>query len=340
MQLGKKEEVESIRSVQEAEGKPVEVITAARGDIEIWTTLAGTVEGCFQYPVVSTNSITVIEVLKSEGQRVEGGDVLIRLDKAAPNPMLHSYNRSKALYDDALTEAKRMRTLYEEGAISKQMLEKTELALEVARSDLISATGSVSLEATHAGIVTSVIAEEGEIANAYDPLMWIANTDSVKIVFEAGSMQAMELVTGQRAVWRSRGTGFSGTGYISKIDLAADPKTHLVAGEACFPNGEGKLMPGLLVSFDAMTGERRGVVKIPVSCLIGSSGSGYSVYVIESGQDGKRISKLRSVETGLTASDEVEIMRGIDEGELVVRFGQTLLVDGDLVKIVRGGEGM
>jgi membrane fusion protein (multidrug efflux system) len=339
-QLGKKETVASIRSVQEAEGKPVEVITAKRGDIEVWTTLAGTVEGCFQYPVVSTNSITVIEIAKSEGDRVKKGDVVIRLDKAAPNPMLHSYSRSKALYDDALTEAKRMRDLYDEGAVSKQMLDKAELALEVARSDLINATESVNLMATHAGVVTSVIAEEGEIADAYEPLVWIANTDSVKIVFEAGSMQAMELIVGQRAVWKSRGTGYSGRGYISKLDLAADPKTHLVSGEACFPNGEGRLMPGLLVTFDALTGERRGVVKIPRACLVGANGQGYRVYVAERGADGTVSASLREVETGLGANDDVEIVSGIEEGELVIRFGQTLLNDGDLVKIVRGGEGM
>ncbi len=339
-QLGKKEDVASIRSVQESEGKPAEVVPAELGDIETWTALAGTVEGCFQYPVVSTNSIRVLEVTKMEGERVKAGDVLIRLDKTAPNPMLHSYNRSKALYDDALTEVKRMRTLYKEGAISKQVLEKAELALEVARSDLMNATESVNLVASHAGIVTSVIAEEGKIANAFDPLMWIANTDSVKIVFEAGSRQAMELAVGQRAVWSSRGTGLSGTGRVSKLDLAADPETHLVKGEACFSNGSGKLMPGLLVSFKALTGERNGVVKIPVACLVEAEDRVYQVFVAERGADGNVIARLRRVETGLSANDDVEITSGLTEGELVVLFGQTLLDDGDLVKIVRGGEGM
>ena len=50
--------------------------------------------------------------------------------------------------------------------------------------------------------------------------------------------------------------------------------------------------------------------------------------------------KLRRVETGLWASDDVEITSGLSEGELVVQFGQTLIDDGDLVNIVRGGEGM
>jgi membrane fusion protein (multidrug efflux system) len=338
--LGQRETLASIRSVQESEGKPVEVRKALRGDLEVWTTLAGTVEGCFQYPAVSTNSIPVLEVVKQEGDRVKKGDVLIRLEKTAPNPMLHSYNRSKAVYDDALAEAKRMRALYDEGAASKQMLDKAELALEVARSDLVNASESVNITATHAGIVTSVIAEEGEIANAYEPLMWIANTDSVKIVFEAGSRQAMALEVGQKAVWSSRGTGLSGTGYISKLDLAADPKTHLVTGEACFSNGDGRLMPGLLVSFAALTGESRGVLKIPTRCLIESKEDGYRVYVAERTDDGTYRANLRKVETALIAGDEVEIVSGLEEGELVVQFGQTLLNDGDRVKIVRGGEGM
>ncbi len=339
-QLGKKEPVPSIRSIQESEGKPVEVALAELGDIEIWTTLAGTVEGCFQYSIVSSNSIRVLEVTKMEGERVKAGDVLIRLDKTAPNPMLHSYNRSKVLYDDALIEVKRMRTLYEEGAISKQMLDKAELALEVARSNLMDATESVNLVASHAGIVTSVIAEEGKMADAYDPLMWIANTDSVKIVFEAGSRQAMELTVGQRAVWSSRGTGRSGTGRVSKLDLAADPKTHLVAGEACFPNGGGGLMPGFLVSFRALTSERVGVVKIPIACLVEADDLAYQVFVAERSADGKVNARLRRIETGLRANDEVEVTSGLSEGELVVQFGQTLLDDGDPVNIVRGGEGM
>lgn len=338
--MGQRETLASIRSVQESEGKPVEVVAAARGDLEVWTTLAGTVEGCFQYPAISTNSIPVRQVVKKEGDRVRKGDILIRLEKTAPNPMLHSYNRSKAVYDDALADAKRMRALYEEGAVSKQMLEKAELALEVARSDLANASESVNITATHAGIVTSVVTEEGEIANAYEPLMWIANTDSATIVFEAGSRQAMALEVGQKAVWSSRGTGLSGTGYISKLDLSADPKTHLVSGEACFPNGNGRLMPGLLVSFAALTGESRDVIKIPMRALIESKEDGYRVYVAEPAAEGRHRAVLRDVETGLTTGDEVEIVSGLEEGELVIQFGQTLLNDGDLVKIVRGGEGM
>jgi membrane fusion protein (multidrug efflux system) len=177
------------------------------------------------------------------------------------------------------------------------------------------------------------------MANAYAPLAWIARTDTVKILFEAGSRQALALAVGQRAVWQTRGTGDSGEGAISKLDLSADPESHLLSGEAVFPNPEGKLIPGLLVSFRVMTGERSGVVKIPVGCLM-ETREGFSVYVVERGREDANVVRLKRVETGLRTSDEVEITSGIEAGERVVEFGQSRLGDGDRVKIVSGGEGM
>ncbi len=332
-----KENYASIGAIQETEGKPVEVTTASRGNLETWTSLAGTVEGSFQYPVISTNSIAVTGVAKREGDRVKPGDLLVRLEKGAPNPMLHSFSRSLALYEDALADAERMRALYKEGAVSKQVLDKAELGLTVAAGDLANARESTSLLATHAGIVTSVLVREGEMANAYSPLMWIARTDSVRVSFEAGSGQAAELKAGQRAVWSSGANGNSGTGAVSRIDLAADPESHLVKGEALFPNPAGRLMPGTVVSFRVLSGERRGVVRIPAECLIERRGAAI-VFAIETAGGDTLVVRQRAIRMGLRTPDEIEIVSGLEDGARVVRFGQTLLDDGDRVKIIRGGE--
>jgi membrane fusion protein (multidrug efflux system) len=336
--LSGKESHASISSIQETEGKPVEAVVVSKGDIESWTTLAGTVEGYFQYPVVSSNSIAVVDVAKKEGDRVRPGDVLIRLEKGAPNPMLHSYDRSLAVYRDALADAERMRNLFKEGAVSKQVLDKSELALSVAETDLANARESTDLVATHAGVVTSVLIKKGEMASSYEPLMWIARTDSVRVAFEAGSRQAMSLVKGQKAIWKSAMNGDSGTGAVGKLDLAADPESHLLKGEAVFPNPARKLIPGVVVSFEVLTGERRGVLKIPVECLIERGGTVH-VFIVETREGGGRIARLREVETGLRTSDEVEIAAGLAEQDRVVKFGQTLLEDGSLVKIIREGGG-
>jgi multidrug efflux pump subunit AcrA (membrane-fusion protein) len=165
----------------------------------------------------------------------------------------------------------------------------------------------------------------------------VARTDSVKIVFEAGSRQAMALGIGQKAIWESRGTGDSGEGRISKLDLAADPKSHLLGGEAFFPNPDGRLIPGILVSFRVRTGRREGIVKVPIDCLM-QTNDHYEVFVVEEGTGGKHYARLRTVDTGLMTSDEVEIVSGVEADGLVVTFGKTRIIDGDLVKIISGGE--
>jgi membrane fusion protein (multidrug efflux system) len=327
--------VDSIESIQAREGKPVEVVDVTRGELNVWTPLAGTVEGISQYPLVSTNSIQVIDVVKREGDAVKKGDVVIRLGKDVVNPMLLSYKRSKALYDDALRDATRMRNLYEEGAVSKQALDKAEMALKIARSDLEGARESVDIRAAFPGIITSMLVEKGEMANNGKPLAWIARTDSVKIVFHAGSRQAMMMARGQKAVWKNSDSGDSGEGYISKIDLSADPATHLVSGEAVFANPDGRLIPGLLVSFDVLTFSHDDVLKIPVECIMDAP-QGKAVYVVNgSGEDGKR-AKLTMIKTGVVTSDCAEIKSGLEEGDRVVRFGQDKLTDGILVKVVTG----
>lgn len=336
--LGQKDSVASIRSIQESEGVPVEAVSAVTGDLEVWNTMAGTVEGIVQYPVVSTNSIQVMDVLRREGDHVNKGDIIIRLEKTSPNPMLHSYARSKALYDDALSDVRRMRVLYDEGAISAQQLEKAEMGLKIAESDLINARAGTDLAAEREGIVTSVTVNPGDMANNGSPVAWVARTDTVIVKFTAGSRQAMVLEKKQRAVWFSSETGERGEGVISRLDLSADPDTRLLAGEAIFANPDDRLMPGLLVSFRVLTGERRGIVKVPVGCLIQQNGD-YGVFVVEDDGTGKRTSKLRIVEPGLRTSDEVEILSGITEGDKVVVFGQTRIEDGSFVKVINDGEG-
>ena len=336
--LNRDNSVASIRSIQESEGIPVEAVSAETGDLEVWNTMAGTVEGIVQYPVVSTNSIQVMDVLRREGDHVNKGDIIIRLEKTSPNPMLHSYARSKALYDDALSDVRRMRILYEEGAVSAQQLEKAEMGLKIAESNLVDARAGTDLVAEREGVVTSVTVNPGDMANNGSPVAWVARTDTVIVKFSAGSRQAMVLEKGQRAVWFSEGTGERGEGVISRLDLSADPDTRLLAGEAVFANPDDRLIPGVLVSFGVLTGERRGVVKIPVGSLI-LKGDQFSVFVVEGDGTGKKTSKYRAVVPGLRTSDDVEILSGLEAGENVVIFGQTRIEDGSFVKVINDGEG-
>ncbi|MBK9305008.1 MAG: efflux RND transporter periplasmic adaptor subunit [bacterium] len=323
--LGRTRAPASLESVQAAAGKPVEVVTAARGDIECWVALAGTVEGVVQYAVTSTNALRIVAIPVREGDRVKAGDVIVRLAREAPTPMVHSYARAQATYDNTLKDVQRLRALHAQGAISDQALDQAETRLKVAAADLQDVEGSTSLVAAQGGVVAGIVVNPGDTAEAGKPLVWIARTDDVKVCFTAGSRQALALAPGQPAVW----TGPDGTdlaGEVSRLDLRADPKTHLLAGEALFPNPDGRLVPGLLVSVRVRTGVREGVVRVPAAALV----DGPALFVV--GDDG--VARKRPVTAGASADGAVEIAAGIAAGERVVLHGQSRLADGDRVKTV------
>jgi len=321
-QLDASTETRGIRATQLAEGYPVETVRVRRGDLERWITLAGTVEGEVQYAVESANALKVEEILVAEGDVVAEGQALIRLTNETPTPMYHSLGRARALYEHAERNVERMRNLFAEGAVSRSALDDAETALATARSELDDARSIGVLRAAEAGVVSSILVEEGEMVPTYKPLVWILATDRVKVRFEAGSGQAAALKPGQLARWTDD-AGTPGAGEIVELDRMADPTTHLLAGEARFDNADGRLVPGLLLSFQVRVRREEDALILPAGCVEDAGGEAV-VWVVDDAGKARR----RSVSTGLADADHVVITAGLAEGETVVRHGPTLLSEG------------
>ena len=330
-QLGQGTALASIRSVQEQEGIPVETVTVRRGELSQWITLAGTVEGTVQYSVVSNNALRVVGLPVKEGDRVRKGDVIIRLASEAPSPMYHSVDKSRANYQNALVDVQRLRNLYEAGAVAKADLDAAETTVKVLAADLQDAEGSTALTASEAGIVSSILVSEGQTVKTGKALAWITDTSEVKVVFSAGGNQALALREGQPVRWTAP-DGEVRTGTIGQLDLMADPDTHLLDGKALFPNPDGRLVPGLLVSFKVRTHHREDALILPRGCVV-QGAAGDAVWVAGDA------ASLTSVTLGLRTADQAEVLAGLQEGQEVVLHGQTLLSEGAKIKTVGSGEG-
>ncbi len=335
-QLGQSEALASIRSVQEDEGMPVEAVRAERTGLSEWITLAGTVEGEVQYPVVSQNSLAVVEIAVHEGQQVAAGDLILRLASSAPSPMYHSLGTARASYEQALVDVQRLRNLFAEGAVSQADLDAAETALKIRESGLNDAEGTTALRASEAGVVSSILVDEGETVGVGKPLVWILDTRHVKVRFTAGSDQARALATGQK-VQVAGDRSDDGRGTITKLDLMADSRTHLLEGEASLPNEEGHHVPGLLVSLRAQTVDRPLALTVPHECVV-STDDGNAVWTLVR-EEGVPRAHLQRVTTGARNRQRIEILSGLDADAEVVRFGQSLLSEAIPVKIITREEG-
>jgi RND family efflux transporter MFP subunit len=93
-----------------------------------------------------------------------------------------------------------------------------------------------------------------------------------------------------------------------------------------------RIMAGMFASLGLVTNSRNGVPVIPRQSLINTYGS-WIVFVVEDSGGGK-VARRREVERGLESEEMVEIVGGLETGEIVVTEGQTFLSDGDPLRPV------
>jgi membrane fusion protein (multidrug efflux system) len=101
---------------------------------------------------------------------------------------------------------------------------------------------------------------------------------------------------------------------------------------AALPNPEGRLRNGMFAEIETLMPQADDVLTIPRTAVSFNT-YGDFVYVIEEGEDGALIGKQRQIGTGETRAGRVEVTRGLEAEERVVRAGLIKLRDGQPLQI-------
>jgi membrane fusion protein, multidrug efflux system len=124
-------------------------------------------------------------------------------------------------------------------------------------------------------------------------------------------------------------------GEISAINPKVDSSTRNVQVRATLKNADHKLIPGMYATIDISTGAPLNYVTLPQTAITYSP-YGDTVYIVDDkGKDSKPqlVARQNFVTTGATRGDQVAILKGVNEGEMVVTSGQIKLHNGSPVLI-------
>jgi membrane fusion protein, multidrug efflux system len=126
------------------------------------------------------------------------------------------------------------------------------------------------------------------------------------------------------------------TGRITTIDPKIDPTTRNVAVRATVPNRERKLLPGMFATATLTTGTPERHITLPQTAITFNP-YGNMVFVVQeqTEADGTKSLSVQQtvVTTGPTRGDQIAILTGLKEGDVVVSAGQTTLQNGAPVSI-------
>jgi RND family efflux transporter MFP subunit len=289
----------------------------------------------------------VTQVLKENGQPVQRGDLLMRLDDTAIREQLQSADASQRAaqqaYDQAQRQVERLKTLQAQGMTSAQALDDAEGRRNASQSELVAARGRVAtaqqqlrrteVRAPFDGVVSERKASVGDTAQVGKELLKVIDPRSMRFEGLVSADRMGEIKLGQGVRFRVNGvadTEFAGT--VQRVDAAANSVTRQVevlvafAEPASAPRVAGLYAEGRIETGTAAT---------PMLAESSIVRSGEAAFVWRVGKDGK----LGKVPVQLGERDarsgEVALKGGLAEGDRVLRNPGSTLVDGQKVEFAK-----
>jgi len=128
------------------------------------------------------------------------------------------------------------------------------------------------------------------------------------------------------------------SGEISAINPKVETSSRNVQIRAALKNPDHKLLPGMYATVDIATGEAKNYITLPQTAITYNP-YGDTVYVVVDGKgndaNGKPQLTARQtfVTTGATRGDQVAVLKGVADGDMVVTAGQIKLHNGSAVLI-------
>lgn len=278
------------------------------------------------------NAGRVTKVLVKEGSVVRIGQTLavIKADKISVD-----VQSAKASYQNALADSQRFENAFKTGGVTKQQVDQAKLALSNAKAQLDQANisfGDATIRATINGIVNKKYIEPGSVVAPGTQLFDLVNVSKLKLKVTVNENQVASLKIGSTIkVKASVYPDKEFSGKITFIAPMADESLNFPLEIEIANNANNDLKAGMYgtAHFETNATQKTPIKIVPRTAFVGSV-SNNQVFVVKDS-----IAKLTKIVSGRIFGEKVEVLEGLNEGDVVVTSGQINLTDGAKVGIVK-----
>lgn len=311
-----------------ASSVPVEVAKIERATVNEEVEALGTLAADESVVIAPEIAGRVIALGFKEGERVEKGQSLVKLDTAILDAELKQLQADLGLAKDTF---ERNRSLNQRGV-------GTQVAYDEATAKLASAEARVQLSqaklaqsalmAPFSGVVGLRSVSVGDYVAVGKQLITLTNIDPIKVDFRVPEIFLSQVKLGQSISLKVDAVpGQDFQGKIFAVDPVVDVNGRAIKLRATVPNADLVLKPGLFARVTIVVDRRENAMLIPESAVV-PDGVGKIVYVVENGK-AKRV----AVVLGKRLPGKVEIVKGLTPQMMVVSSGQMRLREGSTVSI-------
>jgi membrane fusion protein (multidrug efflux system) len=258
-----------------------------------------------------------------DGQRVRKGQLLVQLDDQLPRAQVQ---QAKAELSIATANHKRNQELVAQNFISQRQVEESAANLQVAQAKLSLAEATAArlrIMAPFDGVAGIRSVNIGDYLKDGADIVNLEDLDAVFVDFRLPERFQTKLKPGQVAVVQTDALpGRKWNAVIQAIDPLVDANGRSVGIRGCIDNRQLQLRPGMFARITAVFGERADAMVVPEEAIVPQGNRSMVVRLVDGPDQDSRTAQRVEVKTGIRQPGRVEIVEGLQPGDVVVIAGQ------------------
>jgi multidrug efflux system membrane fusion protein len=329
---------------------PVQAAKAEIADVPIYLVGLGTVQAFNTVTVRSRVDGEIQKIAFQEGQIVQAGDLLARIDPRPFQAVLDQAQAKLAQDQAQLANSRRDLARYTELAqrsfAPQQQLETQQATVNQQSAVIQGDQGAIdsaqtqldytTIRAPITGRTGFRLVDQGNIVHASDQngIVQIAQLQPITVIYTAPEQEVpgiiKALVAGPVKVWAltSDGRTVLGEGVLSLLNNEVDSASGTIRLKATFENKDTALWPGLSVDVRTLMRTLKGVVTVPETA-VQRGPKGLFAFVVKP----DATVEMRPLTVSATSKGRAVIEAGLTAGERVVTAGQYRLQHGTAVTL-------
>ena len=323
--------------------RPVKTFLVADGQALSERSFPGRIESTYRADLAFRVQGTVQDVLVKEGDLVEQGQVLARLDPTDYETVVRD---RQATFDNNERNFRRAEELVEEGFISRTEFDRLEANYRTAEAALVSARQDLDytvLRAPFSGRVAKRHAERFEEIGIKQTMFTLQDVQSLQVKIDVPEAMIRSLkppaeadASGEANEGVRAFVSFEGQGdrrfplTFREISTRADPQSQTFEVTFDMPAPEDFIvLPGMTAAVTVNLADRvvdqGGRIWVPVDAVVADSGLDARVWVLDAQA---MTASSTVVEVGRMEGSRIEILSGLQGGEEIVSVGAAYLSEG------------
>ena len=311
----------------------VELSEVTRGPIEKILERSAPLEAEAQVEVNARTSNPAVDLLVEEGDKVEKGQVLLRLENDSQK---NNYDQAKSQYEKEQIDFARQENLYKDNLISEQDYRNAKFSLsqrKLSYEDAQRQFEYTQVRAPITGTITLRDVKVGDQVGSGRKIFEIIDFDSIVAVIHVPEQYLPDLKPNMEARLISNTLGEDNVipAYVKRISPIVEARAGTVKVTVAVKE-LGKLRPGMWVDVELVLNTKQDAILIPKKSIVYDNDQTYAFKLFYDGTNNVKSVKRQLVLPLNADKVHIEPTEGFLVGDKIVVAGQSGLKENSLIR--------